>query len=204
MNQLSQSATPVSFIVDPNRDGVANALWKAITGSLALSGATPDQFLFNTVDAVVRTDLLYGSFIFGVVFPTTGVQTPTNLADDVAFGLKNASMGDFGKIDVFIDKSEDTIEFRTHDEFGTEESTTLTWNTAWNNALTLFRITWSRGKVALEVLVNGETSWTELASHTTRTVDQPLNLFFNTVGADNVDVNFIAVKNALRTSTMLI
>ena len=200
----TQVTQPSDFIIDPTRDGIANALWKAVSGTLALSGTTPERFRFNTDDAVVRADLLHATLDFSVRFPTTGVQTPTNLTDDIAFGFKNASMGNFGKIDVFVDQSEDEITFRTYDEFGTVESTVLTWDTDWNNAQTIFRIGWTDSHVSLDVLVNGETAFVNLANHTTRVPNRPLNPFVNVVGADNFDVDFLAVKRALHSSIMLI
>lgn len=187
---------PLNFVIDPVRDGVANILWKAVSGTLALAGTTPDRFRFNTDDAIVRADLLYGVYDFAVRFPTTGIQTPTNLTNDIAFGLKNASMGNLGKIDFFVDQSGNSATFRTYDEFGTVQSTTITWDTDWNNALTVFRFGWSASQVSLDVLVNGETSFSNLATHETRVPNKPLNPFVNVVGGDNFDVDFIAVKNA--------
>lgn len=197
-------AQPTYFIVDPDRDGVANALWYVETGALALSGASPDQFRFNADSGVVRADLLHGIFDFSVNFPLAGVQTPTNLVNDISFGLKNAAMGNLGKIDIFIDQSGDSIVFRTYDEFGTVESTALTWDTDWNGVQTIFRFSWSDGQVALQVLNNGDTAYSTLATHTTRIPIRPLNLFVTVVGAENLDVDFIAVRNAQYSSIMLI
>lgn len=199
-----QTAQPLSFIIDPARDGIANALWYANSGTLALSGSTPEKFRFNTDDAIARVDLLFAVVEFAITFPTTGVQTPTNLANNIAFGLKNASMGLLGKIDVLISQSGNSIVFRTYDEFGTVESTTLTWNTAWNSALTLFRFGWAKDHVSIEVLPAAATAWVALANHSTRVPSRPLNPFFNVVGNDNVDVSFIAIKPAQGNSIMLI
>lgn len=199
-----QVAQPSEVIVDPNRDGIANALWKANSGTLALAGTTPDRFRFNTDDAVVRIDCLHGIFEFAVRFPTTGAQTPTNLANDIAFGLKNLSLGNLAKVDVFIDKSENSITFRTYDDYGTAEEATLEWDTDWNSALTIFRIGWSKDHVSLDVLVNSGTAWVNLASHTTRVPQRPLNPFVNVVGADDFDVDFIAIRNVQNSSVMLI
>jgi len=194
-------AQPTHFILDPNRDGIANALWYANSGALAISGG---KFRFNADDGIVRADLLYGIFEFSVNFPLAGVQTPTNLVNDIAFGLKNASMGNFGKIDVFIDQSEDDAAFRTYDEFGTLQETIFDWDTDWNAAQTIFRICWSDTQVTLQVLNDGETAWVSLVSHTTRIPNRPLNPFVNVVGAENLDVDFIAVRNAQYSSIMLI
>lgn len=198
-------AQPADFIVDPARDGIANALWKFYTGAGALSGDTPDTFRFNADDAVVRADLLYAIVDFSVTFPTTGVQTPTDLANDISFGLKNQSRGTLGKIDVFVDQSGDSIVFRTYDEFGTVQSTTLTWDTDWNNAQTIFRIGWAKDHVSLQVLTAGGAAFDAiLANHKTSIPVHPLNPFVTVVGAENFDVDFIAVKNAQHSSIMLV
>lgn len=194
-------AQPSNFIIDPQRDAVDNALWKAATGTPAVSGG---KFRFNTAQGVARVNCLYGLFDFSVNFPTTGIQTPTNLTDDLAFGLKNLSLGNLSKIDVFIDQSGDSITFRTYDEFGTVQSTVLTWDTDWNSAQTIFRIGWSKNGVSLSVLTNGATSFTALATHSTSIPNRPLDIFVQAVGADNFDLDFIALKNVQSSSILLI
>ena len=202
---MQSRSQPLDFIADPARDGIANALWATISvGALGLSGATPEQFRFNTNHGLVRADALYGEFQFSVNFPTTVVQTPTDLADDISFGLENASMGTLGRIEVFVDQGADSIVFRSYDELGTVESTTLTWNTAWNSAQTIFKIAWSKGVANLVVIPAAATAETQLANHTTSVPNRPLNPFVNAVGADNFDVDWIVARNLSRNSFLLI
>lgn len=204
MSQKQQVTQPSDFIIDPSRDGVTNALWKAYTGALALAATTPDRFRFNADDAVVRADLLFGIVEFAVRFPLTGVQAVTNLVNDIAFGLKNQSMGNLAKIDLFADKSENTLTFRTYDDCGTVQSTVIPWDTDWNGALTIFRFGWSDAHVSLDVLQAAGTAFTNLANHTTRVPLRALNPFVTVVGAENLDVDFIAIKNVQHSSIMLI
>ena len=208
MPNQAQTSQPSDFIIDPVRDGIANALWFASVGALALSGNTPDQFRFNTNEGVVRADLLHGIIDFSVQFPTTVVQTPTNLVNDIAFGLKNLSLGDLCKIDVFVDKSADTIVFRTYDEFGTKTETTLAWDTDWNSAQTIFRFGWSESHVSLEVLKAAATAFVPLANHKKSAPlnipNRPLNPFVSVVGADDFDVDFIGIKRVVHSTIMLI
>lgn len=199
-----QTTQPSDFIVDPARDGIANALWKFYTGAGALAGTTPDRFRFNADDAVVRADCLNGIFDFAVRFPLAGVQTPTNLVNDITFGLKNQSIGNLGKIDFFVDKSENNATFRTYDEFGTVQSTVIAWDTDWNGALTIFRIGWDGKHISFDVMEAAATSFTNLANHTTRIPTRPLNPFVTVVGAENFDVDFIGIKNVQHSSIMLI
>lgn len=71
-----KNTSPVSFIVDPQRDGISNALWKVVSGTPAVSS---NKFRFNTAEGLVRADVKFGRYEFAVTFPTTGSQTPTSL-----------------------------------------------------------------------------------------------------------------------------
>ena len=205
MSYQQQTSKPSDFMVDPARDGIANSLWDTVTGTPALSGATPNQFRFNASAAVVRSDLLHATVEFSVNFPLSGAQTPANLVDDISFGLRNQSLGNLGRIDVFVDSSADTITFRTYDDFGSLESTTLTWDTDWNGAQTIFRFAWhSNGGCALAVRADGDTEYTHLATHNTSIPTRSLNPYVTVVGGENFDLDFIAVKRALHSSLMLI
>lgn len=210
MSRQAQTSQPSDFIVDPARDGVANALWKFYTGAGALSAATPDQFRFNADDAVVRADVLHGILDFSVRLPLTGVQTPTDLTNDISFGLKNQSLGNLGKIELFFDQSADAVHFRTYDDFGTLKQTVVTFDTAWNDdAQTIFRLSWAPSHVSLEKMEASDTAFTFIASHKDEDADtgvptRPLNPFVTVVGAENLDVDFIGVKRAVHSSIMLI
>lgn len=204
MSLRTQTTQPSEFIADPSRDGIANALWLANVGTLALAGTTPNRYRVNTGDFIYRADIKHGIIEFAVRVPLAGVQTPTNLVDDLAFGLKNISMQNLAKIDIFIDKSADAIYFRTYDDFGTVETSTLTWDTAWNGALTLFRFGWSGSHVSLDVAANGDTAYTHLADHKVSVPDRPLNPFITAVGAENLDVDFMSFSNIQNSSIMLV
>lgn len=202
--------TPQSFVVDPLRDGAANALWAKIsgTGSLGLSGDSPNQFRFNTIEAVVRADLKFARVEFSVQFPMTGVQTISSLANDVEFGLKNAALGDKGKIVVFADKSENTIDFRMYDESGAiiGAAVPFKWDTAWNATTTKFIIFWANDRV---LLFAGGSALTKKVAEIVRddkgqVPRYALNPYIKVTGNDNIDIDYIAVDNAQSNSIMLI
>lgn len=202
-----QVSQPSSFVVDPQRDGVANALWKALTGAPSVAGG---KFRFNTADGLVRADLRYAIVDFSINLPLTGVQTPANLVDDLAFGLKGAALGDLGRIEVLFDKSEDNAALNTYDEFGTVTQTVLTLDAGWNAARTLFRVEWAPNHVTLKALKASATAWVTLASHKDSDTtpagipNRPLSPHVKSVGAQNFDVDFIAVTRAQGSSIMLI
>lgn len=198
-------ANMLSFVVDPQRDGVDNALWYFPTGTGAVAS---NKFRFNTAEGVVRSDLLYGRYEFNVTFPLTGSQTVTNLVNDIEFGLKNLSLGNLGKIYAFADKSEDKFFFRTYDDQGVVQETEITWHASgtlgWNGVAARFRIEWFNDRVIFSVLTNTSSTWEILATHKVRVGVYPLNPYVKVVGAENFDVAYILVEKAKESSIMLI
>jgi hypothetical protein len=193
-----------SFIVDPQRDGIDNALWKAVTGTPIVSGG---KFRFNANEGLIRADLLYGRVIFPITLPLTGGETPqaiTDLVADIEFGLKNLSLGNIGKISVLFDKSEDILTFSTYDRFGTVQSTNIVLDTAWNSAVTSFIIDWFNDRIVLSVVNTSGTSEKVIATHKTRVGQHPLNPFIKVTGAENLDVSYVAIEKAKSSSLMLI
>lgn len=205
---------PSSFVLDPNRDGIANALWKAAVGTPGVNGSYPDiTFRFNTAEGLVRTDLIYARLEFSCVFPLTGVQTPTNLNNDLEFGFKNASLGDKGKMSVLVDKSDNCAYFRVYDRSGTIKlNQAIAWKTAWNGVSSVWVIFWVNDRVVLRV--NGEVVAEYRSSDNVNTTSPvnvqgnvgflPLNPFVIAVGNDNFDLDYIAVTEAKNSSIMLV
>lgn len=191
----------LSFVVDPQRDGVDTALWLAVTGTPTVASG---KFRFNAAEGLVRADLLYGRYEFAVTTPLTGSQTVTNLVNDIEFGLKNLSLGNKGKIMLFADKSENTFQFSTYDDLGTVQTTAITWHTGWNAVEARFRIEWFTDRIVLSVLTGSSTTWEILASHKTSVGVYPLNPYVKVTGAENFDVSYILVEKAKESSIMLI
>lgn len=192
-------ANMLSFVVDPQRDGVDNALWLAVTGTPTVASG---KFRFNAAEGLVRADLLYGRYEFAVTAPLSGSQTVTNLVNDIEFGLKNLSLGNKGKIMLFADKSENTFQFSTYDDVGTVQTTSITWHTGWNAVETRFRIDWFQDRIILSVLAGSDVEI--LATHKTSVGVYPLNPYVKVTGAENFDVSYILVEKAKESSIMLI
>lgn len=192
-----------SFIVDPQRDGIDNALWKAVTGTPTVSGG---KFRFNTQEGLVRADLLYGRIEFSVTLPITAVSgVISDLANDIEFGLKNLSLGNKSKIQVLFDDSENTLTLNTYDRNGvTVQTTNIPLQVAWNSAVTRFIIDWFQDRIVLSVVNAGTATEIVLAEHKTRVGQHPLNPYIKVVGADNFDVDYIAVEKTKGSSLMLI
>jgi len=197
--------SPESFVVDPIRDGVANALWANIAGTPAVAS---NKFRFNADESLVRADLKFCRLEFMVNIPLTGVQTPADLVNDVEFGLKNVALGNKGKITVLLDQSEGTISFSAYDETGTViETVTFDWDTDWNGTDTKFIIFWASDRAVL--YVDGADPSNKVAeiqkpSDIGVFSRYPLNPWIKVTGAENVDVAYIAVDNAQSSSIMLI
>lgn len=135
-----------SFVVDPARDGVTNALWLAVSGTLALSAATPKQFKFNAAEGLVRADIKFGRVEFSVSYPLTGSQTPTTLASDISFGLKNLSLNGKGSVIVNANHLTGNMELIVSDRYGNTQTIAIPWRIAFNAAKKLFVIDWFDGK----------------------------------------------------------
>lgn len=194
-------ANMLSFVVDPQRDGVDNALWLTVAGTLAVAS---NKFRFNASEGLVRADLLYGRYEFAVTYPLTGVQTPTNLVNDLEFGLKNLSLGNKGKIKLLASKSGNSIVFTTYDDQGTAQNTTIQWHTGWNGVEARFRIEWFQDRIILSVLTGSDSIWEIIATHKTSVGVYPLNPYVKATGAENFDVAYILVEKAKESSIMLI
>ena len=65
------------------------------------------------------------------------VNDVADLVNDIEFGLKNLALGTKSKIQLLADKSEGTLTFNTYDRNGTVQTTTITWQGAWNSAVML-------------------------------------------------------------------
>lgn len=198
----SPTTVKTAIVIDPQRDGIANALWHVVTPDLAVSGG---KFRFNAAEGLVVGDLKFGRFEFKVNFPLTGVQTPANLNNDIEFGLKNLSLGTIGKISVLADQSAGTFIFTTYDVKGSSpQVTTIPWNTAWNGVDVRFVIEWFNDRVALCAYVVSGTALEVLAQHKTSVGQYPLNVFVSATGNDNFDVSYIVLDNVMQNSFILV
>lgn len=191
----------LTFVVDPQRDGVANALWKFVVGTPSVTG---NKFRFNTAEGLVRADVYQGRFEFSVTIPLTGVQTPTNLVNDIEFGLKNLSFGNIGKIQIIAKQSTNKFTLNTYDMFGTVQTTDITYRTGWNGVVVRFAILWFQDRVRLMVIEPSGTVEQVLAEHKVNVSDMPLNPYVKATGNDNFDVDFILVDKSRTSSIMLI
>lgn len=199
---------PTSFVLDPNRDGIANALWLAAVGTPATSGSYPDKvFRFNTAEGLVRADLQYTRVEFSAIVPLTGVQTPSSLNNDLEFGLKNASLGDKGKISVLISKSLNAAFFRVYDKDGNLVlNQSIAWKTTWNATSTVWVMQWVNDRIVLRI--SGEVIAQYRSSDSLNVQGKigflPLNVFALAVGNDNFDFDYMAVTESKNSSIMLV
>lgn len=198
-----QIAQPTHYIIDPQRDGV-HGLWKDVTGAVTVASS---KYRFNADEGLITADLLYATVDFMIKVPLTGVQTPTDLVNDIDFGLKNLSLGNRGKIQLLLDKSEDSFSLVTYSDTGGASSiTAITWQTAWNGQDILCRVNWDKKRIYITIDVEGVGVAVNV-DHQTADSKQvgsfPLNPYVRVVGAENLDVSFIAIRNAQRSSIII-
>lgn len=136
-----------SFIIDAARDGIANALWFAVSGTPAMSGATPNQFRFSGDEGLVRTDVKYGRYEFSTSFTSLGSGvSPAGLVGNIEFGLKNLSLGARGYIRVVAKTGDTNMYFETADRYGSAQSFAFPWKAAYTTDKAQWIIDWFDGK----------------------------------------------------------
>lgn len=85
----AKATTPISFIVDPQRDGgISNALWKEVNPTIAVSS---NKFRFNQAEGLIRADVKFGRFEFSMNMPITAAIGAAALT--TGEGLDDATSG---------------------------------------------------------------------------------------------------------------
>lgn len=186
---------PTNYRIDPERDGIDTAIWKTLSGTIALEGGSPDEFIFNEDYATTTLECIRGIFEFAVEFPLTGSQDPSDLVDNIEFGLHGSCWDGFRHIKLLADKTAGTLTFRTTDDLFNEEVTTITWNDAFNGDLVVFTITWNEDRILLHLLGDGGSLSQFVAEHTNHIPTFALNPYVKVDGAENFNIQWITLKN---------
>lgn len=198
----AKGTSPVSFVIDPQRDGIENALWKEVTPTIAVSGG---KFRFNAAEGLVRADIKYARVEIPMVLPLTTGQNVGDLVNDIEFGLKNLSLGTKGSIKVLLDQSAGNCVFTTCDNLGDSQTTSFTISDTVNAGEQLvFVIEWFNDRIRLNILEPADLLMRVIVEHRSKVGSYPLNPFISVVGAEDVDVPYIVVDNAHQNSIMLV
>ncbi len=198
----SPTSQPSFIVVDPIRDGIANALWKNVTGTPTIASS---RFNFNAQEGLIRADLLGAHVEFALkvpAVPTTG--------DVREWGLKNLALGNRSKI--FFGVVDTAFSTNTYDDNGLVTlSSPVTWQAAWTNVDILFIIDWFEDRVVFSVQVVSTGAKSIVAVHKVDASTPPkpvvgyapLNPYIKNGNSDNLSSPYILIKSR-NTSILLI
>lgn len=185
-----------------NRDGYVydarikrgdTTFWSEHTGAVAVDTTDSTTALRVNADRLHSfLQHIYGTYEFSVNLP--GVP---DASTQQTFGLRNptddTTLGDSSIIPSGVYFSLDTnstFQCVSHDDFGNQESSTVTWDTDWDGQQTKFTINWE------EDLVNFLVNDTVIATHSTRVPTKPFSLELRNLEAANMDVAYVRVARA--------
>jgi len=161
---------------DPGTHGFDTSVWKAIGSDPTIfTGAFLSSLLFNDTSAVSKVAFGRGVFYFEMKIPTA----PT-AGDYRAWGLRNFGTGASAQ---FIIDGEDFMAY-VSDGNGNTDSDEITWNDAWTNTDTVFRINFTPAGVKFHV---GETPVSILNS--SGSPKSALHFFVRNDNADDLSLN---------------
>lgn len=170
----------ISIYYDPQRQAYDTALWKTISGTPAINGTV---LRFISASAVQYKDVFKGTIVLNLTVPTA----PT-AGNDRKFGLTQLSKGALAYFKV----AGTAFTAESADGNGNTESTTITWDSAWTNTATEFKIVWTGFEATFYV------GGVKLATHRTVAVSkEPMSVYVNNSTADNLDLKYAEIKDAL-------
>ena len=169
------------YTYDPVIKQYDTVFWKTTTGSAPAMSSTKLRFTSNAAASFILHK--FGDFEFALNIPTT-----PSVGEAKHWGLRLPSGDSQGAI--YFEISGATFQCVSIDDGGTSQTTTLTWSAAYTATETEFRFIWDEDRVVF--MING----TIVATHTTRVPSNALSLRVVNGDADNVDMGYIAIRQA--------
>ena len=175
-----------NFYYDPVRQGYDPVSWRSLTGTPLIAG---NQLSFNNATAVHLADILRGDASFSL-----NLAAPAN-GDQKQFGFMLFSKNEYLTFNIF-----DSVFSANSSDGTTSYSIPITWQSAWTNTNTEFRIQWEAGLASF--YVGGVL---QAVISTTYTLDipvsaipgDPMSLYVSdfSSSANHILVNYIDVKS---------
>lgn len=194
--------SPSSYVLSPYKDGSSpSSFWRAISGSVTIS--SNKYSVAATSEIIALVDCRYTRLkLWNVDLGLTGSQTPTNLNNDVEFGLKEIVSG--AKATFLMDQSADAMVISIVDEDGNAQTATVAWVTTWNGAATEFEIQWFNDRVVFKVAgaVVGEFKKLTSGGTTYKVPEIPLNFWIKTTGTDSPKIGLVYIDKAEESSVL--
>lgn len=180
------------FTLDPNVIGTAANVLVAVQGSIALSGTAPDQVWRVNADEISSYDSFYP--VIDVEFPILVPVAPTAL-DNRTWGLKIPGLGNRGRVEFVIEGTAFTA--RVYNSVGTlQQSTAITWNTDWTNAVVRYRIQHKGDSIVFLINETVVATYNPSGNASSGEVPiMPILLHILNLNADNMDVRAIILRS---------
>lgn len=182
------------YVYDVAIKGLDANFWANVTGTPTVSSGK------IRLNAAKMASYMLHEFA-DVEFLLTIPAAPT--AGDVRqFGLKASSATTMGAC--YFDIAGTVFTAKVFDNQGNSKSVTITWNAAWTNAATLFRIVWEADRIQFwtGIVTAGIAAYTLNATIASPQdlgsvpYDIALPVLINNANADNMDLTYLAVRNA--------
>lgn len=174
-----------SYTYDFTVKGADTTFWSQITGTLTAVGG---KGRLNADRIASYVQHLFGRFIFAV-----NIAAVPTASDNRIIGLRNPGAPTRGSAYFWGD----SVAFKavSYDNWGTAQTTTLTFDSDWATKEVEYIINWEPGQIMFQV--NDSDGYRTLATHNTRVGDLPLALDINNAVADNMDIGYISVNAPL-------
>lgn len=164
----------ISFSYDPQRQGYDTTLWRSLFGFPVVESGS---LVFNFASAVHFGDCRKGNFIFGATIPSAPADGQFR-----QWGMYSHSLGAY----LLFDITGSTFSAKTSDGNGNTNSSTISWQTAWTNTETEFRINWEAGRAVFSVggVVQATISDDSISGRT-------MSLYASNTSEDNLKIRYI-------------
>lgn len=168
------------FLYDPSLFGFESAYFQTNSGTPAVSG--------NKIRLNAATVTSYPEYVYGDIEMLLTIPAAPTAGDSRIFGFKAAALSSSNY--AYFNISGTTLTAVSRGLWGSsEETTTITWNSAWTAAATRFEIRIETQ--GTRFLIDG----VEKAFHATSAPkDAALPLYFSNVNSDNADISWFIIK----------
>lgn len=176
-----------NFYYDPQRQGYDLTVWKTITGTPAISS---NLLRMNTAAAVGFADIYSADLTINATFPVAPVA-----GQDKRIGFAQLNMGAY--VGFKISGAKFYYEAASPDT--TISQTEITWDATWTAAPVAFRILWENNQVKFYIKLIGSNNeaYVGAINNTVALPKFPLSLYLKNANADNLDVTFVDLRNAV-------
>lgn len=182
MEQSEHRDLREGYVYDSQVKGADTTFWSVLTGTLATASG---KLRFNADRAVSYIQHIFGKYTFAVNVPNAPAASDVRI-----WGLRNPQAATIGSAYFEVD-SDATFQAVSYDNYGTAETTTLTFDSdSYDGSEIRYGISWEDDMVQFLI---GDTV---VATHTTRVGSSPLSLEIRNDNADNMDIGYIEVRHA--------